>query len=182
MSDQANSHYQEPINGLKPLSNAESYDLPATASDLSRRAERAEFSYADGQPLGEAEIEEDDDDEEEEVEGEYVAVDHDDINEYPYWFRRPPVHQRTKLDELHPFVQVLTESSVEDCVKVEEAFPEHERCSREKVWVTCWMLCASRANWLELGLIGFTVSLSPEQMPGIMSRLVYSSNPRGGRA
>lgn len=154
MSDQTTHHYQEPIDGLKPLSNADGFSLPATASDLSRRAQRAELSYADGQPVGDAEIEEnDDDDEEEEVEEEYVAVDHDDINEYPYWFRRPPVHHRTKLDELHPFVQVLTESNVEDCVTVEQAFPEQERCSREKVWLnplrdTCGIAAWVLTDWV----------------------------------
>ncbi|KAI9732590.1 MAG: DNA damage-inducible protein 1 [Cirrosporium novae-zelandiae] len=36
-------------------------------------------------------------------------------------------------DALHPFVQVLALSNVEDCVKIEdEAFPANERCSREK--------------------------------------------------
>lgn len=84
---------------------------------------------ANGLPL-----EADEDDDDEEVDEDYVAVDHDDLNEYPYWFRRPPVHQPSKLDDLHPFVQVLTESNVDDCVAVEEAFPEQERCSRDKVW------------------------------------------------
>ncbi|PKY01436.1 acyl-CoA N-acyltransferase [Aspergillus campestris IBT 28561] len=74
----------------------------------------------------------DDDDDEEEVDEDYVAVDHDDINEFPYWFRRPPVHHRTQLDELHPFTQVLTVSHVDDCVEVEQAFPEAERCTRDK--------------------------------------------------
>ena len=45
----------------------------------------------------------------------------------------PPTHHRTKLDELHPFVQLLSTSNVEDCLNVENAFPEQERCSRDKV-------------------------------------------------
>ncbi|KAF5856855.1 hypothetical protein ETB97_006641 [Aspergillus alliaceus] len=113
----------QPINGFKPLSNVEGFSLPATGDDLSRLSARGEFSMANG-----ISMEDMDDDDEEEVEDDYVAVDHDDINEYPYWFRRPPVHQRTKLDELHPFVQVLTVSNVDDCVNVENAFPEQERC------------------------------------------------------
>lgn len=37
-------------------------------------------------------------------------------------------------DKLHPENQVLTVANVEDCVEVEnEAFPEAERCTREKV-------------------------------------------------
>ncbi|GAB1204826.1 hypothetical protein APSETT445_003489 [Aspergillus pseudonomiae] len=117
----------QPINGFKPLSNADGFSLPTTGDDLSRLSARGDFSMANGFPMEEV-----DDDDEEEVDEDYVAVDHDDINEFPYWFRRPPVHQRTKLDELHPFVQVLTVSNVEDCVNVESAFPEQERCTREK--------------------------------------------------
>lgn len=98
--------------------------------DVSSFSNRAGIAIANGLPLEDADLDEDD---EEEVDEDYVAVDHDDINEFPYWFRRPPVHHRTKLEELHPFVQVLTESNVDDCVNVESAFPEQERCSREKV-------------------------------------------------
>lgn len=44
--------------------------------------------------------------------------------------RRGSTH---KYDKLHPENQVLTVSNVDDCVEVENgAFPEHERCSREK--------------------------------------------------
>lgn len=39
-----------------------------------------------------------------------------------------------KRDELHPYTQTLTLNDVESCVRLEAAtFPEHERCSREKV-------------------------------------------------
>lgn len=130
MSDQSNHQPPDhPINGLKPETHS---DLPITASDL--RAEGFEFEHPEtfitnGLPLEETE----DYDDDEEVDEDYVAVDHDDLNEYPYWFRRPPVHQPSKLDELHPWVQVLTESNADDCVAVEKAFPEQERCSREKV-------------------------------------------------
>jgi hypothetical protein len=60
-------------------------------------------------------------------------VGHEDVADYAWYFRRPPVSPPSKLDELHPFVQLLSLSNVEDCVRVEEAFPERERCSREKV-------------------------------------------------
>lgn len=37
-------------------------------------------------------------------------------------------------DNLHPYVQTLSISNLEDCVALENAvFPEHERCSRGKV-------------------------------------------------
>ena len=39
-------------------------------------------------------------------------------------------------DNLHPYVQSLSISNLEDCVALEKAaFPENERCSREKVGV-----------------------------------------------
>nr|POE54444.1 hypothetical protein CFP56_41382 [Quercus suber] len=44
-------------------------------------------------------------------------------------------------DELHPYVQVLTESDVESCTQLEqEAFPPQERCTQEKR-----LTCASDA-------------------------------------
>ena len=39
-----------------------------------------------------------------------------------------------KFDSLHPYAQVLSLSDLDACVALEEAvFPEHERCSRDKV-------------------------------------------------
>ena len=39
-----------------------------------------------------------------------------------------------KYGNLHPYVQTLSISDLESCVALENAtFPEHERCSREKV-------------------------------------------------
>jgi hypothetical protein len=133
MSDQSNYDPSHPINGLKPLSNGDGFSLPINQHDGSRLHDYSDAMMANGLPL--EDVDEDDDDEE--AEDDYVAVDHDDVNDYPYWFRRPPVHHRSKLDDLHPFVQVLTESNVEDCVAVEEAFPVQERCSREKVYTFC---------------------------------------------
>jgi hypothetical protein len=89
---------------------------------------RAGIALANGFPI------DDDDDDDDEVDEDYAAAEQDDdANDFPYWFRRAPSHSRTKLDELHPFVQLLSVSNVEDCVKVEEAFPEQERCSHDKV-------------------------------------------------
>lgn len=45
--------------------------------------------------------------------------------------RRGSTH---KWDRLHPVTGVLSVSNVDDCTELEiEAFPENERCSREKV-------------------------------------------------
>lgn len=45
--------------------------------------------------------------------------------------RRGSTH---KWDRLHPVTQVLSVANVNDCTELEEeTFPEHERCSREKV-------------------------------------------------
>lgn len=65
----------------------------------------------------------------------FVAVDHEDLEDYSWSFQPQPRHGRSRLDQLHPFVQLLSLANVDDCVKVEEAFPENERCSREKVCV-----------------------------------------------
>lgn len=119
----------DPITGVKPNSNVEEYTLPMTADDIARMDPRLGAAMASGLPLDDADL----DDEEEMDEG-YVAVDNDDTSDFSHWFRRPPMqHQRTPLDELHPFVQVLSVSNVDDCVSVENALPEPERCSHEKV-------------------------------------------------
>lgn len=117
--------------GLKPLSNVDDSSLSNPSnSDLSRIMSRAGITLANGFPLDD----DDEDDGDEGVEEDYVAVDQEDASDFPYWFRRPPTHHhRTKLDDLHPFVQLLSVSNVEDCVQVESAFPEHERSSRDKV-------------------------------------------------
>ena len=48
--------------------------------------------------------------------------------------RGRPRHESMPRDSLHPFTQVLSAASVEDCVQIENAcFPEHERATREKV-------------------------------------------------
>ena len=42
--------------------------------------------------------------------------------------------QNEKRDALHPYVQTLSLSDVESCVRLEEeTFPPQERCTREKV-------------------------------------------------
>ena len=48
--------------------------------------------------------------------------------------RQFPRTQAKDNDNLHPYVQTLSISDLESCVALENAsFPEHERCSREKV-------------------------------------------------
>ena len=42
--------------------------------------------------------------------------------------------RNSKRDELHLFVQSLTLSDIESCIRLEDAtFPPNERCTREKV-------------------------------------------------
>lgn len=149
-------------SGLKPLSNAND-DLQSLAnhsnSELAQILNRAGISMTNGGfPL-------DDIEDEDEVDEDYVAVDQEDANDYPYWFRRPPVHQRTKLDELHPFVQLLSVSNVEDCVAVENAFPEAERCSRDK-----FIYRLTRCPELSLGI--FTLPVLDENKPKPRATLV----------
>lgn len=57
---------------------------------------------------------------------------------YPSSYHRPKMSEAMRKaerrEELHPYVSTLSLADVESCVRLEEAsFPEHERCSREKV-------------------------------------------------
>jgi hypothetical protein len=92
---------------------------------------------------------------------EYNVINHEDVEEdeeedEEHSFYRPGLAgllggrmmQRSrnapnKFDNLHPFTQVLSVSNVDDCVKLEnETFPESERCSREKVFLSCFTYTA----------------------------------------
>jgi hypothetical protein len=45
-----------------------------------------------------------------------------------------PIEKPHVPDRLHPYVQVLSIADLEGCMALEQAcFPEHERCSKEKV-------------------------------------------------
>ena len=60
---------------------------------------------------------------------------------------QPSRNTAGKFDSLHPFTQVLSISNVDDCVKLEnEAFPESERCSREKVFECTRLFFSLAAN------------------------------------
>src|SRR5436190_8699195 len=117
-----------PLVDNVPTTEASSQPFPDPRQ--SRIAERAAIARADGFGCGDGE---DADQAWEDQEEDFVAVGHEDVADYAWYFRRPRISPPSKLDELHPFVQLLSLSNVEDCVRVEEAFPEHERCSREKV-------------------------------------------------
>ncbi|KAL2360727.1 hypothetical protein RJZ56_006407 [Blastomyces dermatitidis] len=109
----------------------------APLTEQSRIAQRSAIAQADLLMAHELEamgneVHADDDDDDDE-EDEFVEVEHDDVADYSWYFRRPPPTKRTELDQLHPFVQLLSLSNVEDCLAVEAAFPENERCSPEKV-------------------------------------------------
>jgi hypothetical protein len=55
--------------------------------------------------------------------------------------QRSRVAAPNKYDDLHPYTQILSLSNLEACVALERgAFPEHERCSRDKV---CLLLLRS---------------------------------------
>ena len=48
--------------------------------------------------------------------------------------QRTRVAAPNKYDDLHPYTQILSLSDLDACVALEYgAFPEHERCSRDKV-------------------------------------------------
>ncbi|WEW59553.1 hypothetical protein PRK78_005027 [Emydomyces testavorans] len=113
-----------------PTSSPSQASQPIPIQQQSRIAERSALARADGlanNNLGDTDgvFETDDED--------FVAVDHDDVADCAWYFRQPTLPKPSQLDELHPFVQLLSVSNVDDCVRVEAAFPEHERCSREKI-------------------------------------------------
>ncbi|KAK2735788.1 hypothetical protein FQN57_001126 [Myotisia sp. PD_48] len=64
-------------------------------------------------------------------------VDDDDFvpvgqKDFPWYLRSRAPARQTELHKLHPFVQLLSVSDIDSCEKVEAAFPEHERSTREK--------------------------------------------------
>lgn len=111
----------------------ETMTASSTSSELTRIFNSAGIIPGRGYLSFNPQEDEDDDDDDEEGVEDFVAVDHDDATDYSYLFRRPSQGRpRTALDDLHPFTSVLTLSNVDDCVDVEEVFPEHERASRDK--------------------------------------------------
>ncbi len=63
---------------------------------------------------------------------------YDDSSGYPHARNKEPTSDAMKKverrNDLHPYVATLSLADVESCVKLEAAaFPEHERCSKEKV-------------------------------------------------
>ncbi|KAL1969847.1 hypothetical protein VTN77DRAFT_7356 [Rasamsonia byssochlamydoides] len=133
--------------------------VASTASELTRILTSAGLVPAKGRYSQ-------NDEENDEEEGEdYVAVDHEDASDVSYLFRRPQPRPRTQLDELHPFVSVLSLSNVDDCVRVEESLPEHERCTREKL---CYRL--TKCPELSLGL--FTIPVLEEDKPKPRATLI----------
>ncbi|KAJ5243253.1 uncharacterized protein N7469_001580 [Penicillium citrinum] len=124
--------------GLKPLSNAEDMALPNPSnSDLSRFMSRAGISLAN-------------DDEVEEVDEDYVAVDQEDANDYPVWFRRP---RRSIAPNLMNCILLSS------CFP-REGIPENERCSRDK-----FIYRLSRCPELSLGLFTLPIIKAGDPKP-----------------
>jgi hypothetical protein len=75
------------------------------------------------------------------IQGQQASMD--DENEMPEGGLFSQLAQRNeKRDALHPYVQTLSPSDVESCVRLEEeAFPPQERATREKVSLSfCYSL------------------------------------------
>ena len=57
-------------------------------------------------------------------------------------------------NNLHPYVQTLSLSDLDSCVALEEdAFPEHERCSREKVGMQCISILNTAPDSLTVSIL-----------------------------
>lgn len=91
-----------------------------------------------------------------------------------------------RRNELHPFVQTLSSSHVDSCVVVENAaFPENERCTREKVSaifmvitvfrITIMAPLLSRLAYVLMNFLLFR-RLSPQPRDTV-PRLILSSPP-----
>ncbi|EED20691.1 GNAT family acetyltransferase, putative [Talaromyces stipitatus ATCC 10500] len=150
----------------------------STASELSRIFNSAGIIPGPGGYLSFNPRDDDDDEEDEDVAEDFVAVDHNDAHDYSYLFRRPSRgKQRTPLDELYPFTSVLTVGNVEDCVTVEEAFPEHERASREK-----FVYRLTKCPELSLGIFSLPIldRDQPKPRPELIAHIIATrtSAPR----
>lgn len=100
---------------------------------------------------------------------EYVSVDNDDLPNYAWYLTGNQTHNKsrpTALDHLHPFVQLLSLSDLDSCVKVEEAFPPHERCSKEKV---CHRALTFISLLLTLSKLRYRLTRCPELSLGVFS-------------
>ena len=63
--------------------------------------------------------------------------------------QRTRVAAPNKYDDLHPYAQILSLSDLDACVALEYgAFPEHERCSKDKVrsFISTQILASQRSN------------------------------------
>lgn len=109
------------------------FSWPIPLSQRSRIIERFRLAEADGVTLGDDSGNNNDHDHDDDDDDDFVAVDHEDAGDFGWYLRRPPPSKPSKLNDLHPFVQLLSLANVEDCLSVEAAFPEAERCSAEKV-------------------------------------------------
>ncbi|KXL50462.1 hypothetical protein M433DRAFT_159475 [Acidomyces richmondensis BFW] len=79
---------------------------------------------------------------------------------------------RTSRDELHPYTQTLSISDVDSCTKLEEeAFPPHERCTREK-----FQYRLRRCGELSMGI--FTSHSDGDIPTAHTSTPVYSGAPQ----
>ncbi|KMQ46529.1 hypothetical protein A7C99_3845 [Trichophyton rubrum] len=144
---------------------------------LRRRSEL--FNGAGANRLTGGEGEEDDDDEDDEDEDDdvediypngsstygtdeddFVAVNHSDASDYPWYLRSRVPARNSELAKLHPYVQLLSVSDLDDCEKVELAFPESERCSRENLTYRL-----SKCPELSLGIFSIPPATADNEKP-----------------
>ncbi|KAK2759504.1 hypothetical protein FQN54_002983 [Arachnomyces sp. PD_36] len=165
------SHTSSTTNATAgPTSNAHSPVQPASDADRSRIADRIAIARAEGHGP-DTRLDED------EGEEDFVAVDHEDAEtDFSYYFRRQPQESHSKLDELHPFVQLLSLSNVDDCVTVEAAFPEPERCSKEKL-----VYRLTKCPELTLGVFSLPPANAdhPKPRPTLVAHVIATRSPAG---
>ncbi|EEH18172.2 hypothetical protein PABG_00735 [Paracoccidioides brasiliensis Pb03] len=166
-----------PLESSFPPRSADSTDPsrsklhPLPLTEQSRLAERSKLAQADSIVTNELELEGDDIDDDEDG---FVEVDHDDVADYGWYFRRPPPTKPTQLDQLHPFVQLLSLSNVNDCLAVEAAFPEHQRCTEEKI-----LYRLTKCPELSLGIFSLPPREpgQPKPQPTLVAHILATRTP-----
>ncbi|PGH27966.1 hypothetical protein AJ80_00220 [Polytolypa hystricis UAMH7299] len=155
-------------NGIPPSASESTELVSIPPSQQSRISERIVIARGDGVGMGSELRPQHAHETNEDEEDGFVAVDHEDAADYGWYFRRPQPTKPSALDALHPFVQLLSLSNIEDCVGVEAAFPEQERCSREKL-----MYRLTKCPELSLGIFSLPVAPNqPKPQPTLVAHII----------
>ena len=86
---------------------------------------------------------------------------------------------RESDENLHPYVQILSISDLESCVALENAaFPESERCSREKAspFIVQWLVDREKIIEVACAVLLCIISLQISSVPSNILNVSFSYN------